>query len=125
VDVGQHPFFRREGLDLLVDMPITIAEAAMGVTVAAPLLGAVTGQGPSTVQLEVPPGTGSGQKLRVRGKGLADAKGGSGDYYAVIQIAAPVDLTEQDRILLGDLAKGLKNPRESAPFADLIGDQAS
>jgi len=120
VNVGQHPFFRREGLDLFVDIPITIAEAALGVTVTAPLLGAVTGTGPKSVQLKVPAGTGSGQKLRVRGKGLSDAKGGSGDYYAVVQIAAPTDLTEDDRILLAKLANGLKNPRESAPFADLI-----
>jgi len=103
-------------------VPITIAEAALGASVTAPLLGVLTSQPPTTVQLKVPPGTGSGQKLRVRGRGLTNGKGTTGNFFAVIQIYAPMTISEDDRILLLKLAEGLKNPRESAPFADLMGD---
>ncbi len=110
VQVGRHPWFRRDGLDLYLDVPITIAEAAFGAKVTVPLL-----QG--SVEIKVPPGASSGQKLRVRGRGLADAKGRQGDYYAVLQIVAPKDLSERGRELLQELAAELKNPRDSAPWA--------
>jgi len=134
VQVGQHPFFRREGLDLLIDVPITIAEAVLGTTVRVPLLSPVVsshssestvkGQGAS-VQLKVPPGASSGRKLRIKGKGVKDASGKSGDFLAVIQIVAPkaAELSENGRTLISELAKELKNPRESAPYADELEDR--
>ncbi len=111
VHVGQHPHFRRQGLDLLIDVPITIAEAALGVTVTVPLL-------KGTVQIKIAPGTSSGRKLRVPGKGIVNAKGEKGDFYAVVQIHAPEQLSEQGQRLLEELSKELKNPRESGPMAD-------
>ena len=71
VTVGAHPLFRRDGLDLLVDVPITIAEAALGATVTAPLLS-------GTVDLKIPPGASSGQKLRVPGQGIVPSSGDPG-----------------------------------------------
>ncbi len=111
VEVGRHPYFRRDGLDLFVDVPITVAEATFGTTVAVPLL-------KGTVQIKVPPAASSGRKLRVKGRGLTDAKGRRGDFFAVVQITAPEGLSETGRRLLGELAAELKNPRESAPWAD-------
>lgn len=119
IEVGKHPYFRREGLDLLVDVPITIAEAVLGTTVEVPLLGGATDAARS-ITIKVPPGASSGQKLRVRGKGLRDAKGTTGDYFAVILIVAPKagDLSENGRKMVAELALELKNPRESAPYAE-------
>jgi curved DNA-binding protein len=119
IDVGNHPYFRREGLDLLIDLPITIAEAVLGVTVTAPLLTPPGGK--ASVELKVPPGSSSGRKLRVRGKGIANAAGKTGDYYAVVQIIAPKasDLSEDHRNSIEALASGLKNPRQSPPWSEL------
>ena len=114
--VGSHPYFRRDGLDLLVDVPLTLAEAALGTTVTVPLL---TG----TVQIKVPPGASSGQRLRVKDRGLVDGQGKRGDFYAVIQVVAPDKLSDRARRLFSEVAAELKNPRESAPWSvDVRGD---
>lgn len=113
VDVGQHPYFRREGLDLYVDVPITIAEAALGTSVTVPLLR-------GSVQIKIAPGTSSGRKLRVKGKGIVDAKGKAGDFYAVVQIVAPKDLSEHSRKALEEIARELENPRAGGPMADTV-----
>ncbi len=114
VEVGQHPYFRREGLDLLIDAPLTIAEAVKGVTISVPLLKE------GSVDVKVPAGISSGQKLRVRGKGIADAKGNTGDFYVVAQIVAPAapTLSPQGRAALDQLASELINPRKSPPWTD-------
>ena len=113
VDIGSHPYYRREGLDLLVDVPITIAEAALGTTVTVPLL-------KGSVQIKIAPGTSSGQKLRVKGKGVVSAGGKAGDFHAVVQIVAPSKLSEKSRSALEQLATELENPRTNTPFADSI-----
>jgi len=108
--VGAHPHFRRDGLDLLVDVPITIAEAALGVSVTVPLL-------KGSAEIKIPPGASSGRKLRIKGKGIQGARDRSGDFYAVVQIVAPADLSERGRTLLEELADELKNPRDSGPWS--------
>ena len=116
VQVGGHPYFRREGLDLYVDVPITITEATFGTKVTVPLLN-------GSVEIKVPAGASSGQKLRVKDKGLTDGKGRHGDYYAVVQLVADKNVSERARQLLAELDGELKNPRESAPWAaDLRSD---
>lgn len=114
VKVGKHPYFRREGLDLLVDVPITIAEAVTGAVATVPLLS-------GSVSIKIPPGASSGRKLRVKGRGIADGKGKQGDFYAVVQIAAPDRITEKARSLIQQLAGELKNPRDSAPWVEELG----
>jgi DnaJ-class molecular chaperone len=111
VTVGAHPYFRREGLDLLVDVPVTLAEAGLGTRVEVPLLR-------GTVEIRVPPGAGSGRRLRVPGRGISDASGRSGDFHAVVQVVAPGELSEAGRRALTELAGELQNPRESAPWAE-------
>jgi DnaJ-class molecular chaperone len=117
VQVGEHPYFRREGLDVLVDVPINIAEAVLGAKVEVPLL-PVDGKTP-TVQIKVPPHTSSGARLRVKGKGIKDAKGRTGDFFAVVLIAAPRadELNLEDLKAIEKLSEHLQNPRESAPWA--------
>ena len=114
VHIDAHPWYRREGLDVLMDVPITIAEAAQGVKVELPLLvGSVT--------LSVPPGTGSGAKLRVTGKGITNSKGDSGDFYAVISIVAPKGLSDADLKRIAEVGESLPDPRASLPWQDMIG----
>lgn len=108
VTVGAHPKFRREGLDVLVDLPISFVEAMRGVSADVPLL---TG----SATLTVPPGTSSSKRLRIRGKGIRDSSGNQGDFYAVIQIVVPEQgtdaLSEEGKKSLSTLADELPNPR--------------
>lgn len=107
--VKPHRYFRREGRDIYLEVPITITEAALGTKVRLPTLN-------GTVDLTVPPGTASGQKLRLRGRGVRDPKSGqTGDQYAVIKIVPPKQLTDEERSLLKQLAEVFKQD----PRADL------
>lgn len=107
VRVRPHPVFRREGRDVSVEVPVTIAEAIRGAKIEVPTL-----DGRATVT--VPPGTDSGQKLRLRGKGIPDPKGGApGDLYVVIQIRVPKGLDAEAAAALDTLAEaGPENPRK-------------
>jgi DnaJ-class molecular chaperone len=83
IRVRPHPVFRREGRDLHLDAPISVAEAIRGAPIEVPTL-----DGRATVT--VPPGTDSGRKLRLRGKGVPDPAGGPpGDLYVTLQIRVP------------------------------------
>ena len=79
-----HPWFRVDGADVHVDLPVAPWEAALGATVDAP-----TPEG--TVQLTIPKGSAQGRKLRLKGRGLpaAKASGTAGDLYVVLTIAVP------------------------------------
>jgi len=91
IRVRPHPVFRREGRDLYVNVPVTVSEAALGARVEVPTL-----EGRATVT--VPPGTDSGARLRLRGKGIPGVGSlPAGDLYAVIQIRVPRNLDEEGR----------------------------
>jgi len=109
IHVGKHPWYRREGLDVYLDLPITIAEAVAGATVQVP-----TPHG--AVSLKVPPGANSGQKMRLTGRGVKTADGKSGDFYAVVQVQTPRDLSAEDRAFIAELAERLPNPRRGQPW---------
>ncbi len=85
VKLREHPHVRREGKDLVVDLPVTVPEAVNGGEVRLP-----TFEGP--VSLRVPTGAQSGMRLRLRGKGLPDLRGGArGDLYAVVLVVLPAE----------------------------------
>ena len=78
-----HPFFRREGSDILIDVPVSYSEAVKGARISVPTI-----DGPVTVT--VPPGSSSGKKLRLRGRGVAvPGTPSRGDQYVVLQVAVP------------------------------------
>jgi curved DNA-binding protein len=101
----QHPDFKVRGADLYYDLELAPWEAVLGTTVTIPAL-----SGP--VSVRVPPGTGKGQQLRVRGKGLARIDGTHGDLYATVSVQIPTELTEKERQLWQQLAEtSTFNPR--------------
>jgi DnaJ-class molecular chaperone len=108
IAVAPHPWFRREGLDVIVEVPISIAECALGTSVEVPLL-------EGTAMLRVPAGTASGKRLRLKGKGVA-AKGDTGDLYAVIRVEAPKSLNDEDRAALERMKSTEPDPRADAPW---------
>jgi DnaJ-class molecular chaperone len=89
IRVRPHPVFRRDGRSLHVEVPISVREAIRGAKIEIPTL-----EGRAT--LTIPPGTDSGQKLRLRGKGIADPGGGApGDLIVTVQIRVPRDLSDE------------------------------
>jgi DnaJ-class molecular chaperone len=106
VHVEPHPRFRREGRDLYRDVPVGLARAALGGQIEVETL-----DGKATITL--PPGTPSGRKLRLRGRGVPAARGKpAGDLYAVIQIRPPESLDERSRKLLEEFAERNPEPAE-------------
>jgi DnaJ-class molecular chaperone len=87
-----------------MDVPLTLAEAALGATLKIPLL-------EGSVSMKVPPGVRSGQRMRVKGKGIQRAGADPGDFHAVLQIEAPRALDETQRKLLEELGPTLPSPR--------------
>ena len=104
VRVAPHPFFGRKDADLLVDVPVTFAEAALGAEVAVPTL-----DGP--VRLKVPAGTPSGKTFRLRGKGVPKRRGGSGDLLVTVSVAVPSKLSREEK----DLLKRLRELQRESP----------
>ncbi|MBB3320245.1 MULTISPECIES: DnaJ C-terminal domain-containing protein [unclassified Rhizobium] len=104
--VRPHPFFRREGDDIRLDLPITLGEAVLGGKVTVP-----TPAGP--VLAIVPENSSSGKTLRVKGKGAARRNGTRGDVYATLKIVLPERPdTELKAFVAGWSASKGYNPRQ-------------
>jgi molecular chaperone DnaJ len=102
--------FRRRGSDLVIDVPVTYTEAALGATVEVP-----TPYG-GRVSLKVPAGTQEGRQLRIRGHGAPKlgGSGGKGDLIARLRVTVPKKLTKKEREALEELGKASgENPREA------------
>jgi molecular chaperone DnaJ len=107
VDVEPSPLYERRGSDLVLDVPVTYAEAALGASVDIP-----TPEGP--VSLKVPSGTESGKLLRVKGRGAPHLKGnGRGDLLARVKVTVPKKLTKAEREALESYQRvSREEPRE-------------
>jgi DnaJ-class molecular chaperone len=101
VRIATHPSFRRDGLDLIVQVPVTIGEAALGAKVDVP-----TPHGEIT--LKVPPGTSSGTRIRAKGQGIKKSSGDAGDLYAEVEIAIPKQIDSAAEDLIRQLDAKLK-----------------
>jgi DnaJ-class molecular chaperone len=108
VEVAPHPYFRREKNDVLLDVPLTVTEAALGTKVDVPTLS------DGFVTVTIPPRTSSGTKLRLRGKGIPDPKSGQpGDQLVVVKIVMPRQLSDRARELFEQLSSELReSPRD-------------
>jgi len=97
--VAPHPFFERRGDDLHTDVPVTVSEAALGAKVEVPTID-------GRALLRIPPGTRSGQKFRLREKGVVSVRDGHrGDQYVTVQIVPPSSVDERARQLLKELGQ--------------------
>ncbi len=110
-DVERHPLFDRRGDNIYVKVPITVTEAALGAKVDVPTL-----EGSSVIR--IPPGTQSGQTLRLRGNGAPSLRGGAGvrgDELIEVQVMVPRVADERTKEILRELAR--LNPED--PRAEL------
>jgi molecular chaperone DnaJ len=103
VRVRPHPYFTREGTDLHVRVPVTIAEASLGGVVTVPTLD-------SAVAIRLPAGTPHGRTLRVKGKGVARADS-MGDLLVTIDVVIPTELNQTQRAALEAFAAATESPR--------------
>jgi len=104
IRIAPHAYFQREGNHIVVEAPISLAEAVLGAKVDVPTL-----EG-AKLTVKVPPGTSSGARLRLPGKGI---KGG--DQFVLIKVVVPKNVNERSRELIDEFAK--LNPQD--PRADL------
>jgi curved DNA-binding protein len=99
INIKEHPFFIREGDNLIVDKEINFSDAVMGTTVEVPTL-----EGKKIVR--VPPGTQSHTKMRLKGLGVPHFQGeGKGDEFVKVIVKVPKKMTEKSRKLIEELAK--------------------
>jgi DnaJ-class molecular chaperone len=82
ISIAPHPFFKVDGSDLRVDLPITLYEAVLGGKARVPTLG-------GTVELSIPKNTSSGRIFRLKGKGLPKGAGAAGDLFVTTRIMLP------------------------------------
>jgi DnaJ-class molecular chaperone len=106
IDVTPHALYQREGADLAIKVPITVPEATLGAKIEVPTL-----DGPSTIR--IPPGTKSGQRFRLRGKGVpVPGRPGRGDEFIEVAIVPPPWNDQRVRELMKELEKVAgENPR--------------
>jgi len=104
IEIGPHRFFRREGNDIRLELPVTLKEAVLGAKVKVP-----TPEGP--VMLTIPKGTTSGKVLRLKGRGFTAKDGKRGDQLVTVEVDVPADDPDLQRFAEGWNGGG--NPRAS------------
>jgi molecular chaperone DnaJ len=112
IKIDSHPVFTRAGDDIQIVIPVTVPEAALGAKIEVPTID-------GRAQLKIPPGTQSGQKLRMRGKGVPSAthEGARGDQIVTVEMVVPQLRDERSKEILREFAKlNPEDPRE-ATFA--------
>ncbi len=98
INVAPHPLFRRENDDVILDVPISFTQAALGAEIEVPTL-------EGRVKLKVPPGTQSGKVLRLKGKGIASLQTGRlGNAQVIIRVETPAKINKRQRELLEEFA---------------------
>jgi molecular chaperone DnaJ len=108
IRIDPHPVFQRDGDNIYLTVPVTATEAALGAKVEVPTID-------GRAELKIPPGTQSGQKLRLREKGVPSATkdGVRGDEIVEIAVKVPMPRDERTKELLKELAKlNPEDPRE-------------
>ena len=117
IQVNEHEIFSREGDDLILNLPITFTEAALGAKKEIPT---ITG---SACKVTIPEGTQSGKVLRVRAGGFKNVHGnGQGDMLVKITVETPVNLSADQKKFLREFAESEKsdNRPHSKSFFDKI-----
>jgi molecular chaperone DnaJ len=108
VRVEDHPFFKRDGASLYCEMPVNVAQAALGATIEVPTL-----EG-ATTRLSIPEGTQGGASFRIRQQGVPHlGSRGRGDLHVGIRVVTPTRLTGEQKKLMEQLGKVLPVPEAS------------
>ena len=125
VHVKDHPFFQRDGDDLFCDLPVSFPTLALGGEISVQTL-----TDPATI--EIPKGTQSDTRFRLRGKGMPNVSGrGHGDLYVAVKVAVPTKLSRQQKTLVEDLDKTMpdrvmdpvtNDDAEERPFFERVRD---
>jgi molecular chaperone DnaJ len=117
LDVKEHPFFERRGADLYCTIPLSIAQASLGTELQVPGLS-------GEEKLKIPEGTQSGAVFRIKGKGLADPRGGGkGDLYYHVRVLTPTKLTREQRKLMEQLGYTIRVDNKPADRNSSIFDK--
>jgi molecular chaperone DnaJ len=117
LEVKEHPFFERRGADLYCTIPLSIAQASLGTELQVPGLA-------GEEKLKIPEGTQSGAVFRIKGKGLADPRGGGkGDLYYHVRVLTPTKLTREQRKLMEQLGYTIKVDNKPADRNSSIFDK--
>ena len=117
LEVKEHPFFERRGSDLFCTIPISVTQAALGTEIMVPSLA-------GEERLKIPEGTQSGAVFRIKGKGLADPRGGGkGDLFYHVSVITPSKLTREQRKLLEQLGTTLRVENRPAERGSSIFDK--
>ena len=112
VHVQEHAFFHREEDDLYCEMPISFPTLALGGHIKVPTLD-------DQEDLHIPAGTQPGTRFKVRGKGMPNVSGrGHGDLHVIARVAVPKKLSKEQKHLLEELAKTLRDEQVSADDAE-------
>lgn len=99
IHIKPHPIFRREGYDVVCDVPISFVQAALGAEIEIPTI-------EGTMPFTIPEGTQTGTVFKIRGKGIKHLRGnGRGDQYVRVNIEVPVKLTPKQKELLRQFAE--------------------
>ena len=105
IDVEPHPYFKREGQNLVVEVPISVSEALLGAKIDVPALDGMK-------SLTIPPGSSSGLKLRLKGQGIAaSGNKAGGDLFVVLKILVPKTIDAASRRLIEEFAE--RNPQNT------------
>ncbi|MDG2222474.1 MAG: J domain-containing protein [Rubripirellula sp.] len=110
IKVSDHPHFKRDGQNLELTLPVTLAEAALGAKVDIPIPA-------GTGTLSIPAGSSGGCRLRLKGQGVKKPDGSSGDLIVVLQVQLPTELDEESQKLIQQLdEKNPLSPRDHLAF---------
>jgi molecular chaperone DnaJ len=117
LEVKEHAFFERRGADLYCTIPVSITQATLGTELQVPGLN-------GEERLKIPEGTQSGAVFRLKGRGLADPRGGGkGDLYYHVRVLTPTKLTREQRKLIEELGASLKVENKPAERNSSIFDK--
>ena len=117
IDVKSHRIFEREGKDTFIEVPMSAIDAMLGCNIQVPCVDG------TKVKLSISPGTQTGTRLRMKGKGMPPLRGSSrGDQYVGIELETPISLSKKQEALIKEIKNlGLdKNTPKSTKFKNII-----
>lgn len=115
IHVEKHPLFERQGLEVVMQMPVSFPQLVLGTQLDVPTLFGM-------VKMKVPPGTASGKVFKLKGKGVASSQGLVGDQWVTVMVEIPQKLTQRQHQLITELGKEMNQHlgSERKSFIDKI-----